>query len=187
MTTYNKSDDATGTQMWQERHDLRYQARLSVLYHRKRERFFDLCDKAVKAVAVIAASSALTPLVTGAYFPAVQLLIVVTTTAALVFGWSDRARRHSDFAMSYAQIERAMVAAGVSDFSTDDLKRWAAELYEVQAGEPAALHGLVQVCQDELDMAAGAHVEPKRLGLMRKLSAHFGFGSMAAPVVAAQA
>jgi len=171
--------------MWQERHDLLYRLQLSVLYHRKRERFFDLCDKSVKAIAVIAASSAITPFVAGASLTALQLLIVVTATFALVFDWSDRARRHSDFAVRYAQLERAIMAAGVSDFSTDDLRRWAAECYEIQSGEPAALHGLVQVCQDELDMAAGSLVEPERLKLWRKLCAHLGFGSMPAPVTAA--
>jgi len=181
MTTYNESDDALGKQMWKERHNLRYHLQVSVLYHRKRERFFDLCDKCVKAIAVIAASSAITPFVTGTFLTTLQLLIVATTTVALVFDWSDRARRHSDFAVRYAQMERAIVAAGVSDFSTDDLKRWAAELYEIQSGEPAALHGLVQVCQDELDMAAGASVEPSRLTLARKFLAHLGFGSMPIP------
>jgi len=178
MTSYNDSDDVLGTQIWQERHDLHYRVQLSVLYHRKRERFFDVCDKVVKAIAVIAASSAITPLVAGGYLNAVQLLIVITSTFALVFDWSGRARRHSDFAVRYAQMERDMVAKGVSEFSTEDLKRWGAELVEVQSGEPAALHGLVQVCQDELDMAAGVRVEPSRLTVMRKMLAHLGLGSM---------
>ncbi|MFA1584731.1 hypothetical protein ABZR37_03860 [Achromobacter ruhlandii] len=183
MTKYCDSDEELGGLMWEDRWKLLGHLQVSVLYHRKRERFLDLCDKFVKAVAVIAASSAVTPFVTGDALTIVQLIIVVSSTFSLVFDWSDRARRHSDFAVRYAQLERAVVATGTTDFSTDDLKAWSGDLYEIQSGEPAALHGLVQLCHDELDMAKGCKVEPERLSLRRKLMVHFGFGSMPHPEI----
>jgi len=183
MTTYNESDDAFGAQMWKARCDLRYRASVSALYHRKREWFFGMCDMCGKAAVWIAASLTIAPFVTGTFLTVLQLSVVVTAPFALF--WSSRARRHCDFAVRYAKVECAIVVVGEVDFSTDDLKRRAAELYEIQSGEPAALHGLVQVCQDELDMAAGAVVEPARLALMRKFLAHLGFGSMALPTTTA--
>lgn len=184
MKTFNQEEnEAVRDEMWAARWKLLGHLQVSVLYHRKRERFLDLCDKFVKAVAVIAASSAITPYVVGNGLTAVQLLIVVTSTFSLVFDWSDRARRHSDFAVRYAQLERAVVAMGTSDFSNENLKTWASDLYEIQSGEPAALHGLVQLCHDELDMAKGCPVEPERLTLRRKIKVHFGFGSMPHPAV----
>lgn len=181
MTQYNDSDDELGALMWEERWKLLGHLQVSILYHRKRERFLDLCDKFVKAVAVIGASSAVTPFVTGNLLTTVQFIIVVSSTFSLVFDWSDRARRHSDFAVRYAQLERAVVATGTTEFSTTNLKEWSGDLYEIQSGEPAALHGLVQLCHDEIDMAKGCRVEPERLSLWRKLSVHFGFGSMTPP------
>lgn len=181
MTTYDESNELEGQRMWADRCHLLRHLQVSVLYHRKRERFLDLCDKLVKAIAVIGASSAITPFVTGGGLTAIQILIVVTSTFALVFDWSDRARRHSDFAVRYAQIERDVVAVGETSFATTDLNRWKGLLYDVQSGEPAALHGLVQICSDELDMAKGDAIEPGRLSNWRKFIAHFGLGSMDHP------
>lgn len=178
MTSFRDTDETETINMWAQRGDRLSRVQLSSLYHRKREWFFDALDKSIKAIAVISASSALTPLVTGDGVLAVQFFIVTTGTIALVLDFSERARKHSDLAVRYAQVERDIASAGEIDFTTEDIRRWTVALYETQSAETATLRGLVQLCQDELDAAKGDKVPQENFAFWRRFSAHFGFGVM---------
>lgn len=178
MTSYRMANDVDSDNMWIRRSGLEYQARLSCLYHRKREWFFDALDKAIKAIAVISASSALTPLVVGNGTLIVNLVIVTTGTLALVLDFSERARRHSDLAVRFAHVERDIAVVGEQDFTETDLRRFTSSIYEAQTSETAVLRGLAQLCQDEIDASRNVNVPKQNLSLFRRFRAHLGFGTL---------
>jgi len=181
MTSYHEGSEKFSKHIWDKRSDLLLRVRLGVSYHRKRERFFDTLDKITKAIALLGASSVLASLAVGQSEVVVQVAIVLSSTLALVLDWSNRARDHSDLAVRYSQLDRDIAAAGEQDFTDQHLAQWEAKFCEIEAIEPPSLHGLIQICQDEFDMAAGKVVERERLSIWRRFRAHFGFGSMPGP------
>jgi hypothetical protein len=158
--------------LWDKRHSVIYRIELSVLYHQKRSRFFDALDKSAKAIAVIGGSAAFWKIGGESNMMYVAALITVSSTFALVFGFSDKARRHSELSRDFIQLEAQIVGKGEREFTEADLAGWSAQLHSLEASEPAALSGLVRLCQNEL-AAAYDHPELIRpLGPFQRLVAH---------------
>jgi hypothetical protein len=142
--------------LWAQRHDALYRAELSSLYHRSRERFFDGCDKAAKAVAIIGGSAAFATL--GVSVQIAAAAITITSTLALVYGLTERARRHADLAAQFGRLEAEIVARGEHAFTAEDVTRWAAQVRQLETGEPATLWALTTLCQNRIAVAQ-AHPE----------------------------
>lgn len=99
-------DESDFQYLWDKRHQVLYRVELSALYHQKRERFFEVCDKLAKAVAVIGGSAALAKIGSGYWIVYIAAAITVTSTCSLVFGFSDRARRHAELSRNFASLSR---------------------------------------------------------------------------------
>lgn len=139
--------------LWSKRHDVLYRVELSVLYHQKRERFFEACDKLAKALAVIGGSAALSRVASPDAVQVVAAIITVSSTLSLVFGFSDRSKRHSELVRNFRQLESDIAGKGERDFTETDLTAWAARERTLETAEPPALGVLVQLCQNELAIA----------------------------------
>lgn len=164
--------DTDFTYCWNKRHDVLFRVELSALYHQKRERFFEACDKLAKAVAVIGGSAALAKIGGPDALIWVAAAITVTSTLSLVFGLSDRARRHGDLARNFRQLEAEIVARGERDFTESDLATWASRERLLETTEPPALGNLVRICQNELAIAQGQGECVRSVGFFRHLFAH---------------
>ncbi len=143
------------TYLWERRHAVLYRTELATLYHQKRERFFSMCDKMSSAAGVIGGSAALASLSSPDLLACIALAITVVSSAALVIGFSDRARRHADLAKDFRQLEASIVGCGERDFTEDDLSGWDANTRRLESSEPPALGALVVLCQNELARAQG--------------------------------
>ena len=143
------------TYLWEKRHAVLYRTELATLYHQKRERFFSLCDKLGNAVGVIGGSAALASLSNPVLLAWIALSITVVSAVVLVFGFSDRARRHADLAKSFRQLEASIVKCGERDFTEENVTSWDADTRMLESGEPPALGALVVLCQNELACAQG--------------------------------
>lgn len=141
-------------ELWPRRYMALYRVELAVLYHQKRERFFELCDKWAKAVAVIGGSAVMSKVAAAESFVWIAAAITVTSTLSLVFGFSDRSKRHSELARNFRQLEAEMVAVVEPDLSESVLCRWEEKTRQLESQEPPALGGLVVLCQNELAAAA---------------------------------
>lgn len=166
---------------WEQRHAVLYRVELSALYHQKRERFFEACDKLAKAMAVIGGSAALARVGGDAFLPWIAAGITVTSTCSLVFGLSDRARRHADLSRSFRQLEADIVAKGERDFSEADVAAWAGRERLLETSEPPALGNLVRICQNELAVAHDQAPQVRPVGFLRHLLAHLVDLPLAAP------
>lgn len=145
---------------WTRRHGALYRVELSVLYHQKRERFFELCDKWAKAIAVIGGSAVMGKVAGGESLVWIAGAITLTSTLSLVFGFSDRSKRHAELARNFRQLEAEMVAVGESELGEPVLCRWEEKPRQLESHEPPALGGLVVLCQNELAAAAS---QPERI------------------------
>lgn len=165
--------DADFSHLWAKRHNILYRVELSALYHQKRERFFEACDKLAKAVAVIGGSATLAKIGGTDALMWIAAAITVTSTCSLVFGLSDRSRRHGDLARSFRQLEAEIVARGERDFTEADLSTWAGKERLLETSEPPALGNLVRICQNELAIAQDQPGAVRSVGFFRTLLAHF--------------
>lgn len=141
---------------WARYFALTYRSRLSTLYHRKRERFFSLCDKWSTAATLIAGSAAFSRVMTdegGAVL--IGVIVVIASMLKLVMGWSDKARAHALLAQKFIQLDAAMAAAG--PMAADQLDAFESQLIALDAEEPPALSALVRLCQNELDRSQGQY------------------------------
>ncbi len=145
--------------LWDERHQVLLKLEVSALYHLKRERFFELFDKIFKAISVIGGSAALWKSTQGQgqvdIMQYIAIVITVCSSLSLVFSFSDRARRHAEFARSYRKLLSEIHKRGKRGFKEEDTNLWMAQACEIEAGEPLALSTLVVICQNEISIASG--------------------------------
>jgi hypothetical protein len=139
---------------WSRRHEVLYMAKLGFLYHRKRERFFDVCDKVTKSLTVVFGASLL-----AAEFRTITPLIGLSVSAisllALVFGYTDKKQRHKELADAHMELQSKIEATGRTNFTEQDTNAWHSELAKLNIKEPPTLGTLVVICQNEIAIAEG--------------------------------
>ena len=168
------SNDQKEDYLWGQRWKIVHHVWLSSLYHSKRERFFDLMDKASKAVAAIGGAAAVSQLLTSAPDARIWAAAVVSIVSilALVFGFSQKARKHGelsrDFTKLWAQIEEAGPYPG-----EDRLHKFKAQILGLESSEPAALHALVKRCENQIALASGHPEDVQPLGFLEHCLMHF--------------
>lgn len=147
--------------LWHRRHGLTFKLAVSYRYHRKRQRFFDLVDKATKAATVLAGASLLGETVKN-NLPLAAAVISSLGLVSLVFGYGDRKQAHKEMAESFMHLQAKVDEAGLTDFTAAQLAQWEAECSRLDAREPPDLQALVTICQNEQATATGnaAHVYP---------------------------
>jgi hypothetical protein len=153
------------------RHELVYASKLGFLYHRKRERFFDLCDKVTKSLTVLLGASLLASYVKDAA-PVVGAIVSAIGLLSLVFGYTDRKQRHKELAEAYAELLAKVEAAGDA-VPVETLNPWHAELHKLNAKEPPTLGTLVVLCQNEIAIAEGHPASVVRVSAYKQLFANW--------------
>lgn len=166
------SADELADHHWRRRCDVIYRARLSALYHLKRERFFDSLDKASAAVTAVAATAAVGA-VLKATVPGGGLELWVSAGVAmlslipLVFNPAQKARHHALLAMEFRRLLADCEHAG-ERWGEEQCNQMAARALEIEAAEPAPLAALVADCQIQLAIGSGTK-PPARLRWHEKL------------------
>lgn len=135
------------------RHELVYCCKLGTLYHRKRERFFDLCDKATKSATVVLGASLLASYVKDSV-PLVGAAVSALGLLSLVYGYTDKKQRHKELADSFSMLLAKVETAGL-DPTMEQLNQWHGEMHTISSKEPPSLGTLVVICQNEIAVAEG--------------------------------
>lgn len=141
--------------LWEKRYKLIYKLELSALYHLKRERFFDILDKIFKAFSLIGGSAAIFKISEVETVKYIAALITITSSLSLVLSFSDRARKHGEYAKNYRKLHASILRVGDRDFSENNINDWEAETLEIESSEPLALVLLTVVCQNEIAISRG--------------------------------
>ncbi|MGB5833049.1 MAG: hypothetical protein WBG92_13795 [Thiohalocapsa sp.] len=166
-------ENANSDYLWNRREDVLYRTELGTLYHRKRERFLAFWDRTITAIAIILGSAAFANLGGPELTKLAAAIIAATATIGLVFGLADSARRHSNLAQQFLDLEARVLRQGERDFTEDHVNQWDAEIREIESAEPAARGALVVACQNEI---AGRRSQPESiapLGWWRRLTKQF--------------
>ncbi|MYN04243.1 hypothetical protein GTP41_19305 [Pseudoduganella sp. DS3] len=153
--------------------EVKFRAELSALYHQKRERFFELFDKLSKVANLFAGSAALWKAADSKSLSAVAIVMSVSSALALVFSWSERARRHSELARSYRDVLTKIALEGEESLELKTINSWASELCAIEAKEPPSLAALVVACHNELAIARNQDSEYHPQSLLVRCSMHY--------------
>jgi hypothetical protein len=127
-------------------------------------RFFDAWDLWVKGFSVMAGTGAFAALWKDSAHPdaALWLMASITalTTITLVFGFSSKARLHSDLARRYLELESIVVTNITA--SEQFLADVDGKVRLIEAQEPPPLGALVTICQNEIARQEGHedHIVP---------------------------
>jgi hypothetical protein len=165
MTAEAEQHTPAERRLHERRSDLRHRLRVSALYHQRRSRFFDICDKVSTAYAVLASTAAVSQLfseyaVAGRPIEvALGASVALISTIALVAGYSNRARDHFALAGDYRKVLAQLEAAG--DWPDVELiDKLFAEYTTIESREPAPMTTLVQACENHLNIADKGEVVP---------------------------
>lgn len=169
----DQADDELKDHLWVRRQNVLYIAELSALYHQKRERFFELWDKLGKVASLLGGSAALYKVSQQQTVTQVALLITVTSALSLVFGFSERSKKHAELSRNFKQLIGAIAAKGVFDFTESDVNAWEAERYQLETSEPPALSMLVVMCQNEIAVAKDQKDKVVPVGFFKRQLANF--------------
>lgn len=159
--------------LWQRRDTVLYKARLSALYHSKRERFLDLSDKFGKVVAILGSSAALWKIANPDVLAWLLVPVAVWSSISLVFSLADRARRHAELGRQWRVMIARIEEHGERDFTEADIGQWMGEAMMIESSEPPILGALVAKCQNDIAIADGQPDSVRRLGFWRWSLMHF--------------
>ena len=133
------------------RHDVRERvverAEVSVLYHRARERFYDVLDRTTKVITLVAGSAAAFRILRDQGGLGAALVTTIASALSLAFTYAERSRRHATLAQQFARLLADIAERGPRDFDERDLCSWDAAIRKVEVDEPAPLPVVQAVAQ----------------------------------------
>ena len=136
-------------------HELLFDVRRSVRYHRRRQQFLDRVGDWTRVATAVAGSATVAVLIADSAL-SVALAAVTAVLAALdlVFAPGKLARRHSDLARDFILLEQDLLRTD-SDPPPDELAQLRARRLAIEAEEPPHYRVLNAICFDELVTAMG--------------------------------
>ena len=132
--------------LWQRRYDIKLRALMNRMYYQERQRIFELREGLIKAASILAGSVAFTKVADPQIVQWCAAIITVTSTFSLVFGYGNKARDSVKRSAEWAQLERDIDQVGERDFTEEHINQWVARANDIEAGEPAAHHVLLDRC-----------------------------------------
>ena len=172
------SSDAVADRCWVRRWDCVHRIKLSLIYHLKRERFFDSMDRFITAVTTIAATAAVAILVRtvgdiGTTFE-VWLTAVAAVMSAVATAYSpgSKARGHGQIASNMRRLWAECEAAG-ENWSQEQCDAFSARVLLAEDGETAQLGALVVQCENEIARSVDNLEGVRELGWWRSLWKHW--------------
>lgn len=153
-------------------HDIRFQAQVSYLYHRKRQRHWDLLDKGTKGAAIVLGAGTMAQALS-AYVPWLGGAISGLGLLSLVYGYSDRKQQHRELADDYARFAAEIESIGPRDYTEAHLNKWAARQQELNAKEPPTLHTLTTLCQNTVTAVLNSNLPLVKVPWYKRTLADF--------------
>jgi len=169
-----QAESARYEYLWDRRCKTIYRIRLSVLYHLKRERFFDTVDKTCSMLTAVAATTAVGVILKENH--AVDVYVAAGTAVLalvpLVFAPADKARKHGQAAAEFRRLLADCERSG-ERWTEAVCDQFAGQVLELEATEPAPLAALVIDCQNQLAIANGKPEERVRLTVVERWFKHW--------------
>jgi hypothetical protein len=165
-------EDLAFRQLWDRRHRVLSVLNVTGRYHRKRQRLFDLLDKATTTITVVLGGVVFSKQAQDSTSQ-IGMAIASVGLLALVFGYNDKKQLHKELAdETYKLIAKIELIQNLA--LTDEIaSKWEAEYNLLNAKEPPALRTLVEICEYEQAEAGGQSHQIPRPSWFRRFFADF--------------
>jgi hypothetical protein len=147
--------------LWKRRHEVKVRALTNRLYYQERQRIFEWREGFIKAASILAGSVAFARIADPQIIQWCAVIITGGSTASLVFGYGNKARDSAKRSAEWAMLERDIELMGERDFTEKQINEWYARANELEAGEPAAHHILLERCYERAVEAVGGKTDIK--------------------------
>lgn len=155
---------------WNRRSATVHRAQLSVLYHHKRERFFDSIDRFITAITLVTASAACAAIYAGTEKGTLELVLAliaaVSSCLQVAYTPGAKAAVHRQLAADMKRLVARCEEAG-QQWTDAQCNKFTAELLTLEAGEAAPLGALVVHCANQIALAEGRFEDMRDLGHWR--------------------
>lgn len=172
----SSAPDADYVHRWNRRSRAVYRAQLSVLYHHKRERFFDSIDRLITVITLVSATAAAAAIYKETQSGCLELILALIAAIAsciqVAYTPATKASLHRQLAADMKRLAAKFEEVG-EDWSHSDCDRFTAELLNLEAGEAAPLGALVTQCANEIALADGRFEDIRELGPLQSLFKHW--------------
>lgn len=146
------ASDPAADYLWNRRGDILFKTWVQLRLNRKRQRFFDLIDKATKALTIVLGGTLFGRYMTA---PEVGVGVVALGLLALVFGYSDRKQMHKELAERAAEIIQSVEKVPPGNITDQLVADWTASHAALIGKSPPPLKILTQICEHEQSVAGG--------------------------------
>ena len=128
----------------------RFDALRNALYHTQRRAFFDMLNRLMNFLVIIAGASVVGKVAESLRFDSIwlELGVVLLATAQLVFDFGKLAREHEFLQRRYYEVLAEMDAEAPADLEAAK-KRWSAKLLTIAADEPMLMRALDAVAYNQ--------------------------------------
>ena len=145
-----------------------FEVRLSIRYHSKRQKHFEIIEAGSNFLLLFLGSGALATTAIK-FLPReasiIGMLIAAITAMKIAFGPAYRAARHARFVESFAELEKKLLSIK----NDEEIDQVIGELLDLEAKEPPALINLSVICYNEVAISEDQE------GYVRPLSRWQGF------------
>lgn len=126
-------------------------AKISVLYHRRRQAFFEAWDMTAKILALVSAAAVIYADKWGITWVAIAIAVLtaVVTMGVVVGGATRKAVIHNTLAARWLDLEADLIALG-EDPGEDDLTKIRQRFTQLRREELPELGALIRLCQREV-------------------------------------
>lgn len=172
-----QNDDAHDHR-WNRRCLAIHRIQLSVLYHHKRERFFDSIDRVITALTLVSATAAAAMIFQSnanngkTYELWTAIIAAVASSIAVAFTPANKARTHGQLAAEMRRLWAQCEKAG-EEWTHEECDEFTAAILNTEAGEAAQLGALVAQCENEIAVASGHLENIRELRWWRSLLMHW--------------
>lgn len=160
---------------WNRRYLVLNQIQLSVLYHRKRERFFDSLERLMQAVVTASATGGVALLLAAQSDKTFELWFMATTAAVsmiqLAYAPGAHAKQHAQLATEFHNLWAEGIAIG-EEWTPEECNTLQSRALKIGAAEPPQLGAVVVLCENEIAMAAGQPSKVRALPIYMRLLKH---------------
>ena len=146
-----------------------FEIRLSIRYHSKRQKHFEVLEAGSNFLLLLLGSGAVATAATSAPLRSIGMMIAAITAMKIAFKPAYRAMRHERFVDSFTELETKLL----SSKDDEEVDQVVVEILKLEAKEPPVLINLSVICYNEVAISEGQEDYVRYLGRWQEFMARW--------------
>lgn len=165
-------DDAEFADVWRQRCDVLYKARVQSRYHHCRQGYFEFVDGTITVLTICMALSLFSKTVQE-HLPWVSFGVTVLAIIAVVFNTAEKKYKHKDLAAQASKLTADITAVPVRLLTSDLTAQWESEFGRLAGRCPPPKRTLTLMCEREQSISDGYPDHVAEQHWLRRMTSQF--------------